>query len=452
MAADYDLVILGGTLAGRKAALQAVSYGARVALVEPPGLFLLNQRHRYLLQALQQVARGYQAQAVSQWFDSQPLETSNYGPDWDWRAFLDWSAIAAKTQDADISVAAMSAKGIDVVLEMPERLSRKSVVTTRSRQIEARAVLAAFGLSPDVFRPLLTATQLPETVTIWGGGVRSLLWAEALSQVGAKVTLQTVEVLPGWDEGVQALVRSQLMQSGVTFLDPADAVANKANCTLFFGTEQPALALPRFTYQKGIRRKKHQEDSSPFLSVNRKLQVGKSRLFACSAVIEGYRDRVITDHDISTVVRNALFLPTHKIKPDQLMKAGNRFAMAGLTQAQAAERYGDRVQVWKAARPNSTDLSQVAPSPSYCQLVCCGQRLVGVHLVGDRAADYISIMATYLDQPITKLCNDLSSTSDQTLIGLVHQAATQHPQTQWKRGRWKRDWSENWFNWRRSRR
>ena len=449
MAADYDLVILGGTLAGREAALQATTYGARVALVEPPGLFLLNQRHRYLLQALQQVTRGRQAQGVCQWFEAQPINQLGHGrADWNWNAFLEWSAIAAETQDAHLSASALSAKGVDVVPEMPERLSKRCLVTTRSRQIKARAVLAAFGLSPDVFKPLLTATQLPKSVMIWGGGVRSLLWAEVLAQVGVQVTVQTVEVLPGWDEGVRTLVRSQLTQTGVVFLDPADADTTTAEQTLCFGTEQPALDLPKFVYHHSRR----QYNSSPFLRINRKFQVGKSRLFACGAIIEGHREIATTRREVLAAVQNALFLPTRQIEPSQLIKTGHRFAMAGLTRSQAADRYGDRVRVWLATHAGSTDLSQVVPASSYCQLVCVGRRLVGVHLVGDRADDCIAIVATYLNQPITKLSNSLSSTSNSALMDLVHQAAIQHCQTQWEIGHWKRDWSENWFNWRRSRR
>ncbi len=449
MAADYDLVILGGTLAGREAALQAASYGARVALVEPPGLFVLNQRHRYLLQALQQVTRGCQAQAVSRWFEAQRVSQSSHGrADWNWGAFLEWSAIAAETQDVHLSEAALSAEGVDVVLEMPERLSKRCVVTTRSRQIKARAVLAAFGLSPDVFKPLLSAMQLPESAMVWGGGVRSLLWAEVLAQMGVQVAVQTVEVLPGWDEGVQILVRSRLAQAGVTFIDPADAHTATAEQTLLFGTEQPALDLPKFVY----RHSRRQYDSSPFLRIDRKFQVGKSRLFACGEIIEGHREIATTHSEVLAAVQNALFLPTRQIEPAQLMKVGYQFAMVGLTRSQAADRYGDRVRVWLATHAGSTDLSQVVPASGYCQLVCVGRRLVGAHLVGDRADDCIAIVATYLNQPITKLCNNLSSTSNSALMNLVHQAALQHRQTQWEIGHWKRDWSENWFNWQRSRR
>ncbi|EDX85991.1 hypothetical protein S7335_3694 [Synechococcus sp. PCC 7335] len=443
MAVEYDLVILGGTLAGRNAALQAASYGARVALVEPPGLFLLNQRCRFLLQALQQIANGQQTQAVSQWFG---YETQDR-PNWAWSAFLEWSAIATETQDSDLSVAAMSAKGVDVVLEMPVQLSKKSWVTTYSRQIKARAVLAAFGLSPDVFKPLLSATQLPQRVMVWGGELRSLLWAKVLGQLGVKVTLQTVEVLPDWNKQVQQLARSQLTQAGVTFLDPADTqvIDSQSDCTLRFGTEQPALILPKFAYRSS--------EYSPYLSVNRKLQAGTPRLFACGAAVQGKADTVITHQDLSVAIRNALFLPTRRLKLGQTIIAGGQFAMAGLTQTQAIHRYGTKVQVEEVTQANSTDLSRATPSPSYCQLVSVDRRLVGIHLVGDRAADYILPLAAFLGQSVAHLCHkipNVPSTSPGHLLALAQATARQYQRSQWEVGHWKRDWSENWFNWRRS--
>ncbi|MEO1636936.1 MAG: hypothetical protein AAFS04_17855 [Cyanobacteria bacterium J06631_9] len=107
MPVDYDLVILGGTLEGRIAA-RAVGYGARVALVEPPGLFAQRQQASYLLCALQQQADGQRQQAVSslfyqsafpraeRQFASQSL--GNAALSLNWEAVLEWSRIASETQ------------------------------------------------------------------------------------------------------------------------------------------------------------------------------------------------------------------------------------------------------------------------------------------------------------------------------------------------------------------
>ncbi|MEL6882827.1 MAG: hypothetical protein AAFP09_20045, partial [Cyanobacteria bacterium J06607_10] len=39
----------------------------------------------------------------------------------------------------------------------------------------------------------------------------------------------------------------------------------------------------------------------------------------------------------------------------------------------------------------------------------------------------------------------------QSLSGLVRTAAQKATRSRWQPGNWRRDWAENWFNWRRSR-
>jgi anaerobic glycerol-3-phosphate dehydrogenase len=55
--ADYDLVIIGGSLAGRYAAMWAIARGKKVALVEPEETTLFNLLAPYALSHVKQVAR-----------------------------------------------------------------------------------------------------------------------------------------------------------------------------------------------------------------------------------------------------------------------------------------------------------------------------------------------------------------------------------------------------------
>ena len=160
MPADYDLVILGGTLEGRIAARAAVNHGARVALLEPPGLFLRRQQVRYLLRGLQQLADGKRRQAVSTLFQQATFQqtASQFAPrssggnaasSLNWEAVLEWSRIAAETQLPDLALAALGAAGVDVIAATPECLSRRLTVIVAQRRLTARAVLAAYGAEPN---------------------------------------------------------------------------------------------------------------------------------------------------------------------------------------------------------------------------------------------------------------------------------------------------------------
>ncbi|PZO56117.1 MAG: hypothetical protein DCF15_09375 [Phormidesmis priestleyi] len=152
-------------------------------------------------------------------------------------------------------------------------------------------------------------------------------------------------------------------------------------------------------------------------------------------------------------VRNALFLPTSQVNYAAIPMGYHRFGRVGLTQAQAQRRYGNAVRVWIASSANSADLSQANPLPSYCKLVCVKHRLMGIHLVGNGAQMLVPALALALNQPISALSQTLplNDVAVHDLTDLVRIAAEKSRQIDWQPHRWRRDWAENWFNWRRSR-
>ena len=485
MAADYDLVILGGTLEGRIAAITAVSYGARVALVEPPGLFDQRQQKRYLLQALQQLGEGHQRKGVVQWFQQGATTLpSSLKANWDWQAVLKWSAIASTTQNPSLSPAAMNLSGIDVVMEMPERLSRQLVVTTATRRMKARGILAAFGTvplpvlegdrlspSPTGIDPLLKAFALPEEITVWGDSGEAVMWAEALCLMGSRVRLVSNRFLRFEDADVRRLVRSQLMTIGVSIIPSSDlSKVDKralANSSLLLGQGQPALVLPEFIHAPTRERSyaDHQRHSKTYLLSNERLQTSHPRVFACGSLISGFpMSDSIAKAEAQIAVRNALFLPTRKMRYRAIPESYYRFARVGLTPrfarkglplSEAERGYGndfDAWAVWTASSPNSTDLSRTNPLPFFCKLICYEGRLQSVHLLGDGADELIKPMAVMIGKPIKSLIGVIDcSPVVGGLADLVKVVVGRSQQSHWQPSHWRRDWAENWFNWQRNR-
>ena len=213
--------------------------------MEPPGLFEQRQQKRYLLRALQQLAKAALQQDVLRYFK----RDAKAGREWDWHRILEWSAIASSTQDPALSPAAMSANGIDVILEMPERLSRQLVVTSQSRKLKTRGVLAAFGTvplpiesetaisSPTGIESLLSASELPKAVTILGDSAEAAMWAEVLCALGSQVRLVSEQFLRYEDWDVKRLVRSQLIASGVKIISPSKFLQNETPIACYFLAE-----------------------------------------------------------------------------------------------------------------------------------------------------------------------------------------------------------------------
>lgn len=426
MPVDYDLVILGGALEGRIAAIAAVGYGARTALIEPPGLFADSQKQRFLLQGLQQLGQIRHSQAVGEWFGYDPASGKL-----DWSALTNWSLIAAESQYPELSVATMSAGRVDVILEKPERISRQMVVSTASRRLRTRGVLAAYGSVPAALS-LLSTGVMPEAMDVIGYSAIALAWAEALAAVGVKVRLVADRILPGADEDVKRLVRSQLTAAGIQIISASE----EGKPVLNLDPGEPALTLPSYI------------QTTPSLKANRKLQTKHPRLFACGSALGGSTNTRLAEYEARIAVKNALFLPNRQVDYASVVRGYGRYAGAGLTQTEAEARYGDDVQVWTASEANSADLSRVSPLPEYCKLVCVSDRLIGVHLLGEEAEGLACLLAKRLGQVVP----DEGGLSSRGLVDLVFEGGGRSQRRKWQPGQWRRDWAENWFNWQRNQR
>ena len=438
MASDYDLVILGGGREGRIAAMTAVGYGARVALVEPPGLFDDGQRQKVLLLGLQQLGQVKRRQAVGEWFGYKKATGSLT-----WPALIAWSQIAAESEST-LSVARLSASGVDVVLERPARLSQQMVVTTEHRRLSARGAIAAYGRVPFAM-PLLASSTLPESVNVVGGSILAIAWAEALAAVGVDVRLvpTRVPILPEADKDMRRLVRSQLIAAGIeiTPITSGDRFTLNTGFTLNIEPGEPALTLPDFV---------NKSTKSSYLSVNHKLKTAHPRLFACGPAIDQSVNAHSAEYETRLAVKNALFLPQENVDYRAVVQGYDRYTCVGMTEAKAIRQYGIvKTQVLTASSAGSTDLSRVSPLPMYCKLVVVSDRLMGVHLLGEGAEGLACLLSKWVGKPLTDL--DDGSLSGQGLVKLVAECVVRSRQSLWQIGHWRRDWAENWFNWRRSR-
>lgn len=495
MPADYDLVILGGTLEGRIAARAAVSYGARVALVEPPGLYTQRRQACYLLCALQQLADGKRRQAVSALFQRSTLQRAErqFAPQsrgknaYDWEAVLEWIRIAAETQLPELAWAALGSMGVDTIAAMPECLSRRLTVTAAQHRLTARAVLVAYGvvpypifeeevrtsppLGPTGIERLFRAKALPEALWIWGGSPKAVMWADALSALGVKVTLVADRLLRYEDSEVREGVRSQLIMTGVQIIPPAQVTNGASGAdlqtivknALFIDNCKPAFALPEFV-QRPVTQypdADNQRHGRTYLLSNKYLQLAHPRLFACGSLLQGRAvHEAVAKQEALVAVNNALFWPHQSVNYDMIPEGCGYFARVGLTpkfarEGNIAQRADSDYCVWTASSSNSTDLSRLSPQPTFCKLICKRNKLQSIHLLGDGANELIEPLALMIGRPV----DDLLRTAErlpglpttESLSGLVRSAAQRAVQLRWQPGSWRRDWAENWFNWRRSR-
>jgi pyruvate/2-oxoglutarate dehydrogenase complex dihydrolipoamide dehydrogenase (E3) component len=88
----------------------------------------------------------------------------------------------------------------------------------------------------------------------------------------------------------------------------------------------------------------------------------------------------------------------------------------------------------------------------FCKLIAHRNgRLLGVHGIGPDANEWVQTLSLLMAQKTPWWAIADAPTLPYSLTDLLRQATQQWQRDRWQPGRWRRDWAENWCNWRRSR-
>ncbi len=138
--------------------------------------------------------------------------------------------------------------------------------------------------------------------------------------------------------------------------------------------------------------------------VNQKLQTTNSNIYACGELIGGYCLPNITQSEVDLILKNTLFLPWYKINyyylPWAVLTQPN-LARVGLTQRQAKQQYGDDIYVIKQYFSNLAQGQILDRTTGVCQLLIKENgEILGCSLIGDRAAELITVIALMIRHKI----------------------------------------------------
>lgn len=377
MAFDYDLVILGGSMAARYAAMQASCLRARVALVEPDTnqkaeLPLL--RHTAFCQLAKLLEQMARAEAWGVWqppiaahdpdpshFGATPLNPIS------WEKALEWihettESIAAN-EIVGYSLSQLAASGVDVIwgqgvfcttsrkqgrseldkldtakLHAAKPANHRPIVLANGRYLRSRNYLLApatqaiipniEGLASTNYRTIDDFWQkpwqpLPRHLTILGSDPRGLELAQLFNRLGSQVTLivSGAQLLPCEDPGIVALLQAQLESEGIHVLTQTHVTqAKRLGEQIWIQADDQALQTDALLLATRSR-----ADLSALnlravgiaedadLATNRRLQTINPYIYACGDVLGGYSLPHLADYEAEIALRNALFFPTGRV-------------------------------------------------------------------------------------------------------------------------------------------
>ncbi|WOD39603.1 FAD-dependent oxidoreductase [Nodosilinea sp. E11] len=463
MTVDYDGVILGGTVQGREAAALAVREGARVALIEPPGAVENHIRQQIGLTAL----AGAGARA-------------------DWDGLKHHISALEAVAYPHLSLDRLATSGVDVVLEPGQFSPRPQLaVTTSTRRLRSRGYLLAPGSEVTVpaipglaGTPYLTLTTLlklaspPETAIVLGRSGTAIALAQALAHLGTRTTLITrgKSLLPTEDPDISSFVAALLEAAGVTLYLNLSLAAVQYNAgfelaladgqtlstsTLVLATASHPTLEHLNLRSIGIQPRMTQGNITA-VPVDDRLVTAHPRVFACGPALGGYWAEATDHQDVAIAIRNALYLPLRKLSllnRMALLYTTPEYGRLGLTADQANRYYGSEVTAVQVPFGQLLKPHYGDDITGFCRwMVRTDGQILGAQICGPGASELLHTVAIAIHQgiPIQRL--DRVPTLAHSHAAMVARMADTWQQQRWHQGTWRRDWAENWFNWRRSRR
>ncbi|MFD0740437.1 glutathione-disulfide reductase [Lysobacter koreensis] len=427
MSKDFDLIVIGGGSGGLAGAFRAAEHGARVALLEPAllGGTCVNVGcvPKKAMWLAADVAHKLQL-ARTLGFALPP-------------APLDWPTFIAHRQRYignihDSYRKRLEASGIALLPMRGHFVDAHTVECHDGVRLGAKHILIATGghaVKPDIPGAELGGvsdhffdwTAAPERVAIVGGGYIAVELAGVLQALGSRVEVfvRGPRLLDGFEAELTEQLAEDYRQAGVHFhfqhrLAAVEAVGGGVQLRAVDG--EPT---PRF-------------DAALF-ATGRRANTAALRLDAAGVATDA-RGRIVVDalhatnvagvHAVGDVTTNLALTPVAIAAARRLMGRlfGGRsdnaldqsdiatvvfshppLATVGLTEAQARERHGSDVHVYRSGfRPMLNALADV-PQRSAFKLVCVGEqrRVAGIHLLGDGADEILQGFAVALKRGIT---------------------------------------------------
>jgi len=419
---DYDLLIIGGGSAALTAARFARQIDLSVALVEKGRLggdctWSGCVPSKTLLKAAKS------AQSVR---DAAKHGITTTEPRVDLRSVMTRvRSVVGQVYEAE-SPDTLRAEGVDVI-QGEARFIGPRTVSVAGRAITARRYLVCTGAGPAIppiqglaeidfltYETVWGLEELPPRLAVVGGGPIGCELAQAFCRLGSSVTLlEGAEriMLQDEPEAADALAR-RLTEDGVDLrssavLERVEKTETGARLVLGGGGQVEADAVlvcvgrwPRVD-GLGLAEAKVAHGRAG-IQVNKHLRTSQANIYAAGDCTGGYQFTHYAGYQGFMAVRNA-FLPFNKKSVLERVPWATftdpEVAHVGLSESQATERYGGKVQVANWPMERTDRWLMEGDSPGFLKLVYRPNgQLLGATIVASRAGEMIQEWALAMDQ------------------------------------------------------
>lgn len=414
---DYDLIVIGGGAAGLVAATGTAGLGAKTAMVEKnklggdctwygcvPSKALLRSAHIFsLLKRLKEFGIS-----------------SNSDPG------LDASKVMAHVRDIIRKVSShhppdlFEKRGIDVIFGSPRFLSNKEI-EVNGEKVRARRFIIATGSHALVLpieglnnidyltnETIFDIETLPKSVIVLGGGPIGIELSQALSMLGADVSIVEMidRVLFREDEEVSEILSNLLVKEGIKIYAGQKAVRferqgeliqatleDKYKKQSFIRAERLFVAIGRAANVEGLELERAGVGyTNKGINVDPRLMTSAKNIYACGDVVGPYQFSHMAEYQAIVAVGNALTPFKQRVNYSAVpwcTFTDPELAHLGLTEEEARLGF-KRIKVYRSRFKDSDRAVTDIEEDGLVKVICDNKgRILGAHIVGANAGEII---------------------------------------------------------------
>jgi len=415
---ETDILVIGAGSGGLSVASGAVQMGARVVLLEghKMGGDCLNYG---CVPSKALIASGKAAYAQA---NAARYGVANVVPDVDYAAAKDHVAGVIATIAPVDSVERFEGLGVQVIQQYGEFIS-DTEVQAGDTVIKARRIVIATGSSPLVPPipgldgvPYLTNETLfdlrtrPEHLLIVGGGPIGMEMAQAHRRLGCKVTvIEGAKALANDDPETAAIVLDTLREEGIEIAEDVLAAEIRGNAgsievevkdgRVFEGSHLLMAVGRKSNVDKLNLDKAGIETTKSGVKVDERLKTTNSRVYAIGDVAGGLQFTHVAGYHAGIVIRSAVLGLPSKAKTSHIpwtTYTAPELAQVGLTEAQAREEHGDKLEVVRFEYEHNDRAIAERKTRGLIKVMVMRGRPVGASIVGEQAGELIGLWALAL--------------------------------------------------------
>ena len=320
------------------------------------------------------------------------------------------------------SVERFEGLGVRVIREYGRFISDKEV-QAGDTIITARRIVVATGSSPlvppipglkdvpyETNETLFDLREKPDHLIIIGGGPIGIEMAQAHVRMGCKVTvIEGSRALGKDDPELSEVVLQTLRDEGVAFEEGSDAAKVSGAAGAITVETKDGRVVKGSHLLMAVGRKSNidrldldkagVETTKAGIKVDDSLRSSNRRVYAIGDVAGGLQFTHVAGYHAGVVIRSILFGLPSKTKLHHIpwvTYAAPELAQVGLTEAQAREEHGDKLEVVRFRYNHNDRAIAERQTKGFIKVMVVKGRPVGASIVGHQAGELITLWSLAL--------------------------------------------------------